>query len=179
MHNQLFARKSLAQLLEEMAGENRLRRVLGPVQLSSLGVGAIIGAGIFVATGAAARNVAGPALMASYVVAGITCIFRALLRQFASMVPVAGGHLRLRDDGRLFAWMIGWDLILEVRWGGDGRHGWSRILSERPGEVRPAVSTGLAGPRSSTTPPQASSSGRRESSTFRRSWLWPWSRSSS
>ena len=60
MKNQLFARKSLAQLLDEMAGENRLRRVLGPVQLTSLGVGAIIGAGIFVATGAAARNVAGP-----------------------------------------------------------------------------------------------------------------------
>ena len=58
--NQLFATKSLALLLEEMAGENRLRRVLGPVQLTSLGVGAIIGAGIFVATGAAAHNVAGP-----------------------------------------------------------------------------------------------------------------------
>ncbi len=56
MKNQLFATKSLAQLLDEMAGENRLRRVLGPVQLTSLGVGAIIGAGIFVATGAAAAT---------------------------------------------------------------------------------------------------------------------------
>ncbi len=65
MSSPLFATKSLKQLLEEMAGENRLRRVLGPVQLTSLGVGAIIGAGIFVATGAAAHNVAGPSLMLS------------------------------------------------------------------------------------------------------------------
>ena len=91
MANQLFARKPLEMLLEEMKGENRLRRVLGPIQLTSLGVGAIIGAGIFVATGAAARNVAGPALMVSYVVAGVTCIFAALCyAEFASMVPVAG-----------------------------------------------------------------------------------------
>ena len=91
MRHHLFATKSLRQLLDEMAGENRLRRVLGPVQLTSLGVGAIIGAGIFVATGAAARNVAGPALMLSYVVAGMTCVFAALCyAEFASMVPVAG-----------------------------------------------------------------------------------------
>ncbi len=61
---QLFARKSLQVLLDEMAGEHRLRRVLGPVTLTSLGIGAVIGAGIFVATGAAANSVAGPALMA-------------------------------------------------------------------------------------------------------------------
>src|SRR5207244_8759283 len=91
MSSQLFARKPLKQLLEEMAGENRLRRVLGPIQLTSLGVGAIIGAGIFVATGAAAHNVAGPSLMLSYVVAGVTCVFAALCyAEFASMVPVAG-----------------------------------------------------------------------------------------
>ena len=91
MSSPLFATKSLKQLLEEMAGENRLRRVLGPVQLTSLGVGAIIGAGIFVATGAAAHNVAGPALMLSYVVAGVTCVFAALCyAEFASMVPVGG-----------------------------------------------------------------------------------------
>ena len=91
MANPLFATKPLSLLLEEMKGENRLRRVLGPVQLTSLGVGAIIGAGIFVATGAAAHNVAGPALMLSFVVAGITCVFAALCyAEFASMVPVAG-----------------------------------------------------------------------------------------
>src|SRR3981189_111243 len=89
--SQLFATKSLAQLKEEMAGENRLRRVLGRGQMTSLGVGAIIGAGIFVATGSAAHNVAGPALMLSYVVAGVTCVFAALCyAEFASMAPVAG-----------------------------------------------------------------------------------------
>ncbi len=114
--SQLFKRKPLELLLEEMRGENRLRRVLGPVQLTALGVGAIIGAGIFVATGAAAHNVAGPALMLSYVVAGITCIFAALCyAEFASMVPVAGSAYTYAYAtlGELFAWIIGWDLILE------------------------------------------------------------------
>lgn len=112
----LFTRKPLEVLLEEMKGENRLRRILGPVQLTSLGVGAIIGAGIFVATGAAAHNVAGPALMVSYTVAGITCIFAALCyAEFASMVPVAGSAYTYAYAtlGELFAWIIGWDLVLE------------------------------------------------------------------
>jgi APA family basic amino acid/polyamine antiporter len=114
--NQLFARKPLKLLLEEMAGEHRLLRVLGPVQLTSLGVGAIIGAGIFVATGAAAHNVAGPALMLSYVVAGSACVFAALCyAEFASMVPVAGSAYTYAYTtlGELFAWIIGWDLVLE------------------------------------------------------------------
>ena len=112
----LFATKSMARLMEEMRSENRLRRILGPVQLTSLGVGAIIGAGIFVATGAAAHNVAGPALMLSYVVAGVTCIFAALCyAEFASMVPVAGSAYTYAyaTMGELFAWVIGWDLVLE------------------------------------------------------------------
>jgi basic amino acid/polyamine antiporter, APA family len=112
----LFARKPLEMLLEEMKGENRLRRVLGPVQLTALGVGAIIGAGIFVATGAAAHNVGGPALMVSYCVAGMTCVFAALCyAEFASMVPVAGSAYTYAYAtlGELFAWIIGWDLVLE------------------------------------------------------------------
>src|SRR5258707_4680338 len=112
----LFARKPLEVLLEEMKGEHRLRRVLGPIQLTALGVGAIIGAGIFVATGAAAHNVAGPALMMSYVVAGLTCVFAALCyAEFASMVPVAGSAYTYAYAtlGELFAWIIGWDLVLE------------------------------------------------------------------
>ncbi|MBW8884539.1 MAG: amino acid permease, partial [Planctomycetia bacterium] len=71
---QLLARKSLETILAEMEGENRLKRALGPVSLTALGIGAVIGAGIFVATGAAAKDVAGPALMVSYLVAGLTCI---------------------------------------------------------------------------------------------------------
>ena len=112
----LFSRKPLELLLEEMKGEHRLRRVLGPVQLTSLGIGAIIGAGIFVATGAAAHNVGGPALMLSYTVAGITCVFAALCyAEFASMVPVAGSAYTYAYAtlGELFAWIIGWDLVLE------------------------------------------------------------------
>src|SRR6266851_2600314 len=129
MASQLFAKKPLSLLLEEMAGENRLRRVLGPVQLTSLGVGAVIGAGIFVATGAAAHNVAGPALMLSYVVAGITCVFAALCyAEFASMVPVAGSAYTYAYAtlGELVAWIIGWDLVLEYAVGAATvANGWS------------------------------------------------------
>jgi APA family basic amino acid/polyamine antiporter len=129
MSNPLFARKPLKLLLEEMAGENRLRRVLGPVQLTALGVGAVIGAGIFVATGEAAHNTAGPALMLSYVVAGITCIFAALCyAEFASMAPVAGSAYTYAYAtlGELFAWIIGWDLILEYAVGSATvANGWS------------------------------------------------------
>src|SRR5947209_9588550 len=113
---QLFARKSLEKLLAEMEGENRLRRVLGPIALTSLGVGAIIGAGIFVATGETAANKAGPAVMLSYAVAGLGCALAALCyAEFAAMVPVAGSAYTYAYAtlGELLAWIIGWDLILE------------------------------------------------------------------
>src|ERR1700733_7185385 len=116
MANQFFARKSLQGLLDEMAGDHRLKRVLGPVTLTALGIGAVIGAGIFVATGKAANDTAGPALMISYGVAGITCIFAALCyAEFASMAPVAGSAYTYAytTTGELFAWIIGWDLVLE------------------------------------------------------------------
>jgi basic amino acid/polyamine antiporter, APA family len=114
--NPLFAKKPLALLLAELRGENRLRRVLGPVQLTSLGVGAVIGAGIFVTTGAIAKQTAGPALTVSYVVAGLVCVLAALCyAEFASMVPVAGSAYTYAYAtlGELFAWIIGWDLVLE------------------------------------------------------------------
>jgi amino acid transporter len=116
MWKQLFARKSLEKLLSEMEGENRLRRVLGPIALTSLGVGAIIGAGIFVTTGETAANRAGPAVMLSYVVAGVGCALAALCyAEFASMVPVAGSAYTYAYAtlGELLAWIIGWDLVLE------------------------------------------------------------------
>src|SRR6516225_3518298 len=75
---QLFAKKSLETLLAEAKGENRLRRVLGPISLTSLGIGAIIGSGIFVMTGRVAAQDAGPAIMISFVVAGIGCALAAL-----------------------------------------------------------------------------------------------------
>lgn len=129
MANQLWARKPLELILEEMAGEHRLRRVLGPVTLTSLGVGAIIGAGIFVITGAAANQKAGPALMLSYCVAGLACIFAALCyAEFASMAPVAGSAYTYAYTtvGELFAWIIGWDLVLEYAVGAATvANGWS------------------------------------------------------
>jgi len=116
MANPLFARKSLRMLLAEAAGEQRLRRVLGPVQLTSLGVGAIIGTGIFVLTGVAAHERAGPALILSFVVSGIACALAALCyAELASMVPVAGSAYTYAYAtlGELLAWIIGWDLVIE------------------------------------------------------------------
>src|SRR4051794_41785550 len=118
---QLLARKPLETILAEMEGENRLKRALGPVNLTALGIGAVIGAGIFVATGAAAKDVAGPALMVSYLVAGLTCVFAALCyAEFASMAPGAGraftyAYPTLRE---LFAWILGGGLGLGYARGG-------------------------------------------------------------
>src|ERR1700757_1088157 len=134
MANQLFLTKSHETLLDEIHGENRLRRVLGPVQLSSLGVGAIIGTGIFVLTGVAAHDKTGPALMLSFVMSGIACIFAALCyAEFASMVPVAGSAYTYAyaTMGELFAWIIGWDLILEYAVGSATvAHGWSHYFQD-------------------------------------------------
>src|SRR5262249_26331323 len=113
---QLFAKKSLETLLAEAEGDNRLRRVLGPISLTSLGIGAIIGSGIFVMTGRVAAQDAGPAIMLSFVVAGIGCLFAALCyAEFASMAPVAGSAYTYAYAtlGELLAWIIGWDLVLE------------------------------------------------------------------
>jgi APA family basic amino acid/polyamine antiporter len=129
MANSLFAKKPLSLLLEEMKGENRLRRVLGPVSLTSLGVGAIIGTGIFVLTGVGAHDKAGPALILSFAVAGIACVFAALCyAEFASMAPVAGSAYTYAYAtlGEMFAWIIGWDLVLEYAVASAAvAHGWS------------------------------------------------------
>jgi APA family basic amino acid/polyamine antiporter len=134
MANQLFRTKPLSLLLEEMKGENRLRRILGPVQLTALGVGAIIGTGIFILTGVAAHDRTGPALMLSFVLAGLACVFAALCyAEFASMVPVAGSAYTYAYAtlGELFAWIIGWDLILEYAVGSATvAHGWSAHFQE-------------------------------------------------
>lgn len=134
MSSQLWTRKPLKLLYEEMAGENRLRRILGPVQLTSLGVGAIIGTGIFVLVGQAAHDKTGPALMLSFVVAGLACIFAALCyAEFASMVPVAGSAYTYAYAtlGELMAWIMGWDLVLEYAVGSATvAHGWSHYFQD-------------------------------------------------
>jgi basic amino acid/polyamine antiporter, APA family len=134
MASPLFRTKPLSLLLEEMQGENRLRRILGPAQLTALGIGAIIGTGIFILTGVAAHDRTGPALMLSFVLAGIACVFAALCyAEFASMVPVAGSAYTYAYAtlGELFAWIIGWDLILEYAVGSATvAHGWSAHFQE-------------------------------------------------
>jgi basic amino acid/polyamine antiporter, APA family len=145
-----FAKKPLEVLLEELKGEHRLRRVLGPVQLTSLGVGAIIGAGIFVSTGAVARNTAGPALMLSYVVAGLVCLFAGLCyAEFASMVPVAGSAYTYAYAtlGEVMAWIIGWDLVLEYAVGSATvANGWSSYFQSVLGVFGVHLPHAVSGP---------------------------------
>jgi APA family basic amino acid/polyamine antiporter len=109
-----------------------LHRVLGPVALTSLGIGAIIGAGIFVLTGLAARDFAGPSLMLSFVFAGIGCAFAGLCyAEFAAMIPVAGSAYTYAYAtlGELLAWIIGWDLVLEYAIASCAvAHGWSHYF---------------------------------------------------
>lgn len=132
--SRLFAKKPLSLLLEEMAGDNRLRRVLGPLELTSLGIGCIIGAGIFVVTGIVAHDKTGPALILSFVVAGIACVFAALCyAEFASLAPVAGSAYTYAYAtlGELFAWIIGWDLVIEYTVASASiAQGWSKYAQD-------------------------------------------------
>jgi hypothetical protein len=111
----LFAKKSLADLQSEAEGQT-LRRSLGVVNLTALGIGSIIGTGIFVLTGTAAAQNAGPALVLSMVFAAVACAFAALCyAELAAMIPVSGSAYTYAyaTIGELVAWIIGWDLILE------------------------------------------------------------------
>ena len=118
----LFATKSIEQIEVEQLGhgDRNLRRVLGPTQLIMLGVGAIIGTGIFVLTGQAAGANAGPAIVVSMIIAGVTSVLAALCySEFAATVPVAGSAYTYAYAtlGEFIAWVIGWDLILEYALG--------------------------------------------------------------
>ncbi|KYF60565.1 amino acid permease [Sorangium cellulosum] len=134
MGSRLLVRKPLSLLKKELEGEHRLRRALGPLQLTSLGIGAIVGTGIFVLTGQAAHDKAGPSLMLSFVVAGLACVFAALCyAEFAAMVPVAGSAYTYAYAtlGELPAWIIGWDLVLEYAVGAAAvAHGWSHYFQD-------------------------------------------------
>src|SRR5574342_223488 len=116
----LFRRKSVSDLQTEALTDHSLKRALGALNLTMLGIGAIIGTGIFVLTGTVAAQNAGPAVVLSFVLAGVASIFAALCySEFASLVPMAGsaytyGYATL---GELIAWIIGWDLILEYALG--------------------------------------------------------------
>jgi basic amino acid/polyamine antiporter, APA family len=117
MDSNLFRTKSIEQLVGDVEhGSKALKRSLSAWDLTLLGIGAIIGTGIFVLTGTAAANQAGPAITMSYMAAGLACAFAALCyAEFASMIPIAGSAYTYAYAtlGELVAWMIGWDLILE------------------------------------------------------------------
>ena len=131
----LFATKSLTALLAEAAesGQHSLKRTLGAFQLTALGVGAVIGAGIFVMSGLGA-SMAGPGLMLSFVLSGTGCAFAALCyAEFAAMIPLAGSAYTYAYAtlGELFAWIIGWDLSLEYAMGASTvSSGWSNHFIE-------------------------------------------------
>jgi len=125
MSYSLFAKKDIQTLLKEAESDggehgHGLRRALGPLNLVTLGIGAIIGAGIFVITGQAAAQFAGPGILISFILAGIACAFAGLCyAEFASMIPIAGSAYTYSYAtlGELIAWIIGWDLILEYAFG--------------------------------------------------------------
>jgi APA family basic amino acid/polyamine antiporter len=131
----LFAKKSINSMTAEANehGEDTLERVLGPVQLTALGVGAVIGAGIFVLSGLGART-AGPSLMLSFVLSGLGCAFAGLCyAEFAAMIPLAGSAYTYAYAtlGELIAWIIGWDLTLEYAMGASTvSSGWSNNFVE-------------------------------------------------
>ena len=135
MGNPLFARKPMSMLLAEAQeeGGHSLKRTLGPFQLTALGVGAIIGAGIFVLSGLGAHY-AGPGLMLSFVLSGLGCAFAGLCyAEFAAMIPLAGSAYTsaYATLGELFAWIIGWDLTLEYAMGASTvSSGWSNHFIE-------------------------------------------------
>src|ERR1700747_1837860 len=131
----LLAKKPLSLLCAEAetTGEHSLKRTLGPFQLTALGVGAVIGAGIFVFSGLGAHY-AGPGLMLSFVLSGLGCAFAGLCyAEFAAMIPLAGSAYTYAYAtlGELFAWIIGWDLTLEYAMGASTvSSGWSNHFIE-------------------------------------------------
>ena len=129
----LFRKKSIQALIQEAGQKDvTLKKELGAFDLSMLGIGAIIGTGIFVLTGVAAAEHAGPALILSFVLSGLACVFAALCyAEFASTVPVSGSAYTYSyaTFGELIAWILGWDLILEYGLASSAvASGWSGYL---------------------------------------------------
>src|SRR6202042_3394650 len=135
MTNPLFKKKPMDWLLNEAkaTGEHTLKRTLGPVSLTALGVGAVIGAGIFVLSGLGAHY-AGPGLMLSFIISGLGCAFAGLCyAEFAALIPLAGSAYTYAYAalGELVAWIIGWDLTLEYAMGASTvSSGWSNHFIE-------------------------------------------------
>src|SRR5579864_6628451 len=159
MAGNLFATKPIDTILSEAneAGEHCLKRALGPINLISIGIGGIIGAGIFVLTGTAAAQFAGPAIIISYIIAGVGCVFAGLCyAEFASMLPIAGSAYTYGYStmGEIVAWIIGWALVLEYAFGAATvAVGWSGYVSsllgyfgiKMPFNPSPAITFSLFG----------------------------------
>lgn len=112
----LFKRKPIEHIIDETGSKSSLKRTLGATALIALGVGAVVGAGLFSVTGKAAGDYAGPGIMISFILAAIGCAFAGLCyAEFASMIPVAGSAYTYSyaTMGEFIAWIIGWDLVLE------------------------------------------------------------------
>lgn len=145
----LFTRKSI-RALRDQAEAGELRRTLGPFSLTMLGIGAVIGAGIFVISGTAAAQFAGPAIVISMLIAATGCAFAGLCyAEFASMIPVAGSAYTYAYAtlGELFAWIIGWDLILEYALGASTiAVGWSGNVVSFLGDIGIVIPPEFTGP---------------------------------
>ena len=157
MDSNLLKTKSIEQLVSDVeTGGKALRRSLTAWDLTLLGVGAIIGTGIFVLTGTAAANQAGPAIMLSYLAAGLACAFAALCyAEFASMVPIAGSAYTYAyaSLGELVAWLIGWDLILEYAVGSmTVAIGWSGYMQRLLAGAGWSLPVWMSAAPSATTP---------------------------
>ncbi|HEY7235209.1 MAG TPA: amino acid permease, partial [Gemmatimonadaceae bacterium] len=150
LHMSLFARKSLADLRAE-SERSLLLRSLGPLNLTALGIGSIIGTGIFVLTGTAASQNAGPSLVLSMIISAVGCAFAGLCyAEFAAMVPVAGSAYTYAyaTVGEIFAWIIGWDLILEYALSASTvAVGWSGYFVSLCRDLGIAIPPALTGPR--------------------------------
>jgi basic amino acid/polyamine antiporter, APA family len=146
---QIFRRKPAATLMAEAGGDSSgLKRALGALDLTLLGIGAIVGAGIFVLTGVAAAEYAGPAIVVSFIVSGFACAMAALCyAEFAAMIPVAGSaySYSYATMGELVGWIIGWDLVLEYAVGAAavavGWSGYLRVILEGVGIHLPVALT--------------------------------------
>jgi APA family basic amino acid/polyamine antiporter len=156
----LLRRRSVAALQAEVLTDKSLKRALGPVNLTALGIGAIIGAGIFVLTGQAAAKYAGPAIVFSFVLAGTACAFAGLCyAEFSAMIPISGsaytyGYATL---GEFVAWIIGWDLILEYLFAASTvAVGWSGYVVSFLKELGITIPSAFtSAPYNHVTPPDA------------------------
>jgi len=151
----LFTRKSLEELRRE-SERSLLLRSLGPLHLTALGIGSIIGTGIFVFTGVAASTAAGPALVLSMIISAVGCAFAGLCyAEFAAMVPVAGSAYTYAyaTVGEIFAWIIGWDLILEYALSASTvAVGWSGYFVSFCRDIGVTIPPALTAPRGALVP---------------------------